>query len=259
VIEEDELDDYEVEKKPREKAIAVADENFDWDLYEFDLRHDYDKFIGYDIYKSKKSADERIEKLQRDFESGSNVLKINMLESMMLVDKFSDEITLRDNGTYKINSSLLSEFFKDLEYNVTMVEKIEELKDEIDFSIEAYEIDARKIFYIMRNASRLGLNNFNSHSQIFLFAKNNKDIVINAEVVGDEKREIGELELYVENFEKVRSVRNTFDFRIWKNMRLLFDCCLLSSNFLAYTKSQDTHDSRICHKNHFKACISHFL
>ncbi len=146
LVIEDELDDYEVEKKPGEKAIAVADENFDWDLYESDLRHDYDKFIGYDIYKSKKSADERIEKLQRDFESGSSVLKINMLESMMLVDKFSDEITLRDNGTYKINSSLLSEFLKDLEYNVAMVEKIEELKDEIDFSIETYEIDARNIF-----------------------------------------------------------------------------------------------------------------
>jgi len=202
LVIEDELDDYEVEKKPGEKAIAPADKNFDWELYESDLMHDYDKFVGYDIWKSKKTADERIDKLQKDFESGSNILKINMIESMMLVDIFSNEISLRDDGTYKISLPLLSEFLKNLEYNVSLVEKIEELKEEMDFSIETYEIDARKIFYIMRNASRLGLNNFSNHSQVFMFAKNNKNITIDAEVISDTKSGIGEIELYIENFEK---------------------------------------------------------
>ncbi|WP_457748571.1 hypothetical protein [Sulfurimonas sp.] len=200
VIESD-IDDYEVETKPGEKAIVEADENFDWDLYESDLKHDYDKFVGYDIWKSRKSAEKRIAKLREEFESGVDTLKINMFESMMLIDRFADSVSLDEEGVYRINTMLLSEFLKDLDYNPEMIEKIEELKDELDFSVETYEIDARKIFYIMRNASKLGVNNFNSHSQVFLFAKNNKKATLEAEIVGGGKNDIGELELYIENFD----------------------------------------------------------
>jgi hypothetical protein len=201
LVIENEIDDYEVEKKPGEKVVASSDENFNWDMYESDLKYDYDSFVGYDIWKSKKSADARIKKLQDDFSSGTNVIKINMIESMLLVDRFSDDISLDENGIYRIGAPLLSEFLKDLKYDVEMVEKIEEIKEEIDFSIETYEIDARKIFYIMRNAKSLGAANFINHQQIFLFAKNNKNIVIDMDASGGRKEDLGELDLYIENFD----------------------------------------------------------
>lgn len=187
------------------KVFFNSSDKYNWDLYESDLSYDYDKFVGYDQWSGKKVADERINFLQKEYEKNNSSLKINMLEAMMIVEQFGEEIKLDITGVYRIKKINLDNFISNLNYTQDMIKLIASLRDEMEFSIENYEIDAKQIFYIMKNAKSLGLNNFNCNSQMFLFAKNNNNKIIDAEINSDTINESSEIILATENFTEINN------------------------------------------------------
>lgn len=199
LIIEDELDDFVVEKKRGEKAIYKSSEKFDWDIYESDLRFNHEKFFGYELWRNREAAEKRIKVLKEAYAKNEHTLKINMLESMLLIDSFGEDITLDNNGIYRIKKIHIDTFIDNLIYDVEMVEKIASLKDELEFSVENYEVDAKKIFYIMKKAKSFGLYNINSHSQVFLFAKRHNNAVIDADIVIEDDNGISELDVIIDD------------------------------------------------------------
>lgn len=196
----DELDEFVVAKKPKEKAIYSPNEDFNWNLYESDLSYDYDKFIGYTQWKNKEVAENRISKLRDEYKTDNSILKINMLETMMLVDKFGEDIILDASGVYRIRKINIENFLDELNYTIEIIKQISLLKDELEFSIENYEVDAKKIFYIMKNARSFGLYNFDNHSQVFLFAKKHHGTTIDTDIVIEDSKGVSEMNLLIEEF-----------------------------------------------------------
>ena len=206
---EDELDDFEVEIKTGEKALYKPSESFDWNLYESDLKYDYGRFVGYDLWKNEKAANARIEYLREEYQKDNSILKINMLETMMLVDKYGDDVILDSKGIFRIRKINIENFLNELEYTMETIQQISTLKDELEFSIENYEIDAKKIFYIMKNAKSLGVYNFNNHSQVLLFAKKHKQTTIDAEIVIEDLNGMSEMDLLVSDFIEYKEEEGT--------------------------------------------------
>lgn len=200
LIVDDELDEFEVETKVGEKALYSSGNTFDWNLYESDLKYDYGKFVGYDLWKNEAAAKNRISDLREQYTRDNKLLKINMLETMMLVDRYGEDVILDANGVYRIRKINIENFLDELDYTIETMKQIAELKDELEFSIDNYEVDAKKIFYIMKNARSFGLYNFNNHSQVFLFAKKHKSTAIDAEIILEDSKGMSEMNLLIEEF-----------------------------------------------------------
>jgi hypothetical protein len=197
---DDRLDEYVMEVKSGEKEIHSSNDTFDWNLYESDLSYNYDRFIGYSHWKDKTSAQERIKHLRDSFSDKTKSLKINMLEAMMLIDKYGDDVILDSGGTYRLSLLYIENFLENLEYTIETIRAISSIKDELEFSINNYEIDAKKIFYLMKNAKSFGLYNFQDHSQVFLFAKKHKSTTIDAELVIEDVYGVSEVDLIANEF-----------------------------------------------------------
>jgi len=165
--EPDELDEYVVEKKSGEKSLYESNDKFDWDLYESDMQHDYDLFAGINHFKNADTARKRIEFLKKSFKENNKEISLSMLKSMILVKRYGEDITLDESGTYRLKKIQLDNFIETLDYDLELIDLINEIKDEIEFSLENYQIDVRTVFYIMRNAKSLGLYNINNNSQFF--------------------------------------------------------------------------------------------
>lgn len=200
LIVDDELDEFEVETKVGEKALYSSGNTFDWNLYESDLKYDYGKFVGYDLWKNEAAAKNRISDLREQYTRDNKLLKINMLETMMLINKNGEDVILDANGVYRIRKINIENFLDELDYTIETMKQIAELKDELEFSIDNYEVDAKKIFYIMKNARSFGLYNFNNHSQVFLFAKKHKSTTIDAEIILEDSKGMSEMNLLIEEF-----------------------------------------------------------
>ena len=202
--EPDELDEYVVEKRSGEKTLYESSDKFDWELYESDMHHDYDLFVGLNHYKNAESAKKRIEFLKKSFQENSKEISLSMLESMILVKRYGEDITLDESGTYRLKKIQLDNFIETLDYDLELIDLIKEIKDEIEFSLENYQIDVRTVFYIMRNAKSLGLYNINNNSQFFLFAKRkgNKIIQEKKEEKDLTLKEMSEIRVITEEFSK---------------------------------------------------------
>jgi len=221
---EDEIDEFEVEVFPDKKELYKSNDTFDWNLYESDLKYDYDKFAGCDVWSSKEKAEERIKVLKSEYEKSKSSIDINMLESMMLVEKFGEDIVLDSNGVYRIKEINLDNFIETLDYDLETIKMIAALKDELNFSIENYEIDAKKIFYVMRNAKSLGFNNMNNNSQFFLFAKKHNNTTLDAELIlNDEEDEVSKITIATIGFgEEVSAYESNHDFEKNDNVLEIF-------------------------------------
>lgn len=195
----EELDDFVVEKKPGEKALYESNDNFNWDVYESDLSFNHEKFFGYDQWKTKDFAEKRIKFLKDSFIKNPTTLQVNMLESMLLIDLYGKDVILDDEGIYRVNKIYINNFLDDLTYDMKMIDRISELKDELEFSVENYEVDAKKIFYIMKKARSFGLYNFDSQSQVFLFAKKHKNVTVDGDVIIEDRKGISQMDLIIDD------------------------------------------------------------
>ena len=197
LVEEHEYDDFVVEKKNPDGMLYESGDTFDWDLHESDLIHDFGDFAGFGLWKNKELASKRILTLKESYDKNNKSLKINMLESMIIISKYGDDITLDEDGKFRVNEIHMDNFMNGLEYDLEMIKLIAEIKEELNFSIENYEVDARQIFYIMKNAKVLGLYNINSNSQIFLFAKKHNSTIIDENKIIEDKFGISQMEIIV--------------------------------------------------------------
>ena len=123
------------------------------------------------IWENKTTAEKRIKILKDNFEKDNSKIILSMFETMLLVDKYGEDIKLDENGIYRTESIHLYDFIHDLEYDIPMIETIERLKEQIGLSMEHYDVDIKKVFYIMRNAKAMGIYNIKNNSQFFMFAK----------------------------------------------------------------------------------------
>ncbi len=191
---------YEYGDSNGEGKVVDANETFNWNIYESDSNHDYERFIGYDSWRNAEHAKNRIKQLKAEHKNSPDSIKLSMLESMMLTSTYSGNITLDSSGNYRIKKNNIDNFIKDLDYDPDSIKLISELKREIEFSIDNYEVDAREIFYVMSNANSLGLHNIQSNSQVFLFAKHLNNDTLDASLV-DNKIEVGMLNILAVEFE----------------------------------------------------------
>jgi hypothetical protein len=199
LIIKDEIDDFVVEKKHGEKALYKSSDKFDWDVYDSDLNFDHEKFFGYDLWKNREAAEKRIAFLRESYHKDGHSLKINMLESMLLVDAYGEDVTLDNEGVYRAKKILIDNFLEELSYDMDMIDKIANLREELEFSVENYEVDAKKIFYIMKQAKSFGLYNLNNHSQIFLFAKRHNKATVDADIVIEDDTGVSQLDIIIDD------------------------------------------------------------
>lgn len=174
LVIEDEVDEYEVETK-KDKVVLKKDDTFEWDLYESDVHHSYDKFFGIDKWLKKETAVQRIDELKKEMENKKESLDLTLFEMMMFIEKSNADISLDEESIYRVSRYEMKRFVEELEYNQDLIELATRIKDEIDFNMENLEIDARKLFYVMRNAKSLGIYKVANNVQFFTIAKTRSD------------------------------------------------------------------------------------
>lgn len=162
----------------KDKVVEFKkNQNFDWDIYEDDLTFDDKRFLGFDIWEFQETAITRIKKLKIDFEQNDS-LYFNLIEILMLIDKYGEFITINENGEFVIGRMYLSNFIKQLSYDIELINLLHEIKLEYLSTTKDIEIDAREIFFIMKNAKNFGLGNVENHVQFFQFVNKNKSGII---------------------------------------------------------------------------------
>ena len=150
---------------------------FDWDLYEDELKDDDRKFIGIDSWDNEKIAQCRIDEIKNEFNNNDFVL-FHLVEILLLIDSYGKEVVLNDNGEFVISKLYLSSFINGLEYNIELITKLENIKQECIKTNESIEIDAKEILFIMKNAKSFGLGNVRDHTQFFQFVNKQKENII---------------------------------------------------------------------------------
>lgn len=195
LIIEDEVDEYEIENK-NDKVVVKKDDEFLWDLYETDVTHKFDHFLGFEKWKDKEEADKRIGIIKKAYLENGELL-LTTIEAMMLIEKSSGNIILEEDGIYRVGKLDVINFVEGLEYGLETIELLSKLKEQINFNLENFEVDARKLFYIMRNAKTFGLYNLDDNSQIFMFARKSNSLVIDET---SDKKDIGIIKILVEEF-----------------------------------------------------------
>jgi len=196
----DDEPDYSFEIEEQDSQVVYdKNEDFDWKLYKDDLNYNVTKFIGSAIWENEKTAEERIKELKDKFEKDNSKIVLSMFETMLLVDKYGEDIKLDENGIYRTEQIHLYDFIHDLEYDIPMIETIERIKEQISFSMEHYDVDIKKVFYIMRNAKAMGIYNIENNSQFFMFAKENNNKIIDSDFINELQNNKTDIEIQAVN------------------------------------------------------------
>jgi len=200
----DDEPDYSFEIKEQDSKVAYDEnEDFGWKLYEDDLNYNVTKFMGSVVWENKKTAEKRIKELKDEFEKDNSKIILSMFETMLFVDKYGEDIKLDENGIYRTEQIHLYDFIHDLEYDIPMIETIERLKEQIGLSMEHYDVDIKKVFYIMRNAKAMGIYNIKNNSQFFMFAKENNNKIIDSDFINELQNNQADIEIQaVKMFDK---------------------------------------------------------
>ena len=181
-------DDYDYEKhsENNSKVIINRDEHFNWDVKEDEQIAKNEKFLGLNSYLNQGVANERIIFLQNEFKE-NKIIYLNMVEILLLVEQYSSFIKLKNNGGFEIGKKSFSVFINSLEYDNYLVEKISKIKKEYAGN-KKIEIDASKLFLIMRNAENIGLSAITDNTQFFkiISKANQSDVLEDAENNKDE-------------------------------------------------------------------------
>lgn len=173
---QDENISYEHQNKDM-KIEFEKNSKFEWNIYEDELTIEDKKFIGLDIWESTEFALKRIDELNEQYITNEFVF-FNLIEILILIDLYGSEIKISDLGEFLISKLYLSSFIQGLNYDIKTIQKIDEIKKEYLSSISEIEIDAKEIFFIMKNAKSFGLGNVNNHIQFFQFVNKNKSSIV---------------------------------------------------------------------------------
>lgn len=167
---------YEHQNKDM-KIEFEKNRKFEWNIYEDELTIEDKKFIGLDIWESTELALKRIDELNEQYITNEFVF-FNLIEILILIDLYGSEIKISDLGEFLISKLYLSSFIQGLSYDIKTIQKIDEIKKEYLSSISEIEIDAKEIFFIMKNAKSFGLGNVDNHIQFFQFVNKNKSSMV---------------------------------------------------------------------------------
>ncbi len=133
--------------------------------------------MGFDIWEFQETVLGRIAQLKKDFEHKDS-LYFNLIEILMLIDNYGEFIKISDDGEFIIKKLYLFNFINKLSYDIDVINSLHEIKREYLSVSNEIEIDAREIFFIMKNAKNFGLGNVENHVQFFQFINKNKSEII---------------------------------------------------------------------------------
>lgn len=167
VTETIEDDKYEIEKVDSSSVAHRKNKTFPWDLPKEDLKEEND-FIGFTQWESKDLAETRIAELKESLDA-TNGAMLFMIEILFLLEEHGDKIHLKENGDYAISKYYLYEFVDSLEYGSKLVSKLTRLRDGYIEKNKDMEINAKTIFFIMKNAKNFGMHNIKNEVHFFNF------------------------------------------------------------------------------------------
>ena len=138
-VKEFEYEDEEL----AEEAIYEKNDEFDWEVYESELKFNDEKFLGYDFWKNKLSAETRILEIKKTYSEDPNIIFFTMFEALILIERFGSEIILKSDGVFSIPKFALDRFVNELVYDVALIKLIQNIKDEYVDTTELIELDAK--------------------------------------------------------------------------------------------------------------------
>ncbi len=159
---------------------------FDWDLPSDEIANEEKKFLGTDVWENQELANERIESLRFQLNS-SSLIKLNMFETYLISKQYGKYIRLEMPGIFQISKGYLEIFLNELVFDIAMIKEVDEFIDKNTTGGKKIEIEAKKLFYVMRNATNLGIKNLKSDVQLFEFTSSVSNEVIDIENDSDEE------------------------------------------------------------------------
>ena len=158
------------------KKIYDSNEVFNWNLYEKNRVEENEKFLGIDKYSSQEESNQRINFLKNQMQK-NNFIELYSIEILLLLKMGYNKITINKNGEFVIAKSTLQNFINSFSYDIESVNIINEIKKEYTLN-KNIKLDAKKLFFIMKNSKKIGFDNLTDYAQLFKVVSETKDIDI---------------------------------------------------------------------------------
>lgn len=166
--------------KENKEVVYKRNEMFDWDVYKDEVNLNELKFLGLDIWEEQGRAIKRLKELKKEFEE-NKYIHLNVIEMLFLLEDSSDQISISENGNYYVHSFGIKTLLEKV-YDVQTKQKVEQIKANLINLNKEIEIDAKRLFFIMKNAKNFGLDRISDNSIFFQFlTRKNEKIVIDLE------------------------------------------------------------------------------
>ncbi|PWE20333.1 hypothetical protein DF188_08045 [Aliarcobacter skirrowii] len=166
--------------KENKEVIYKRNEMFDWDVYKDEVNLNELKFLGLDIWEDQARAIKRLKELKKEFEE-NKYIHLNVIEMLFLLEDSSEQISISENGNYYVHSFGIKTLLEKV-YDVQTKKKVEQIKANLINLNKEIEIDAKRLFFIMKNAKNFGLDRISDNSIFFQFlTRKNEKIVIDLE------------------------------------------------------------------------------
>jgi len=211
----------QLQKKDKSEVIHKGSSEFNWNVYSNEKIKLMEKVIGLNFWENENELNNRIDELINEFNE-KNSVSLCLITFYLLIDKYKHSVVLNKDGNYKIYEKDLLTFISNLKLSHENKQKINSIKKEFASNYN-FEIDATRIFYIMKNIELIGEEKYDNRFQEFNISEeqiNGKIKTIIIETFDDEEKdqiELKELEDILnkkttDENEKEKSISTSFEF-----------------------------------------------
>lgn len=186
--------------KENKRIKFKRNDKFNWDVYDDETKIDELQFLGLDIWEDQNRAMKRLKDLKKEFEENKYIF-LNVVEMFFLLEDSSEQISISESGNYYAHALGIKNLIEK-EYDVETKNKVKEIRKNLQETNEEIEIDAKKLFFIMKNAKNFGLDRISNNSMFFQFLtrKNEKIIIDAAEDIKKNKEQESKIKVTLESF-----------------------------------------------------------